>query len=155
MLFLLIYSRYGSCVPFSPYLLGSGIPCNNNVYKSGTDYVYIKNSNESFQPLNVIGQIEAELHENSLNHCLNSTIRVICHFYLPPCGNSTHFEPPTSVCSDACLLQSEMCPTHWRAFESELRRINNTLSCSNVENAVGPFPHSCSNVGVDTSKLST
>ncbi|CAI8029843.1 Tyrosine-protein kinase transforming protein RYK, partial [Geodia barretti] len=145
------FNRYGSCVPFSPYLLGSGgIPCDS-VYESGTDYVYLKNSSESFQPLNVLGGIEQQLDDVFSNHdCTLSTVRMICHYYLPPCGNSTHFEPPTSVCSDACYLQSQICPSYWTFVESRLGQIeSNPLNCSFSESILNPIPHtSCSHLGV-------
>ena len=147
--------RYGSCVPFSPYLLGTGgIPCDE-VYETGTDYVYIKNGNESLQPLSLLGGIENQLHDLfSTDDCTLSTIRMMCHYYLPPCGNSTHFEPPTSVCSDACVLLSQMCPFHWTYIvESELGLIDSyPLNCSYMDYSVlNPLPHSCSNLGIYTS----
>ena len=144
----LAHCRYGSCVPFSEYMLGSGIPCDR-VYESGTDYVYII---ESIQTLNVIWEIEEELQEDS--YCIDSLLRMICHYYLPPCGNSTDFEPPTSVCSDACYLLSKMCPTHWGYFESELRKENIPLNCSYVEYVYSLYD-SCSDLGVRTSKFYT
>ena len=144
-----IIIRYGSCVPFSPYLLGNGIPCDS-VYESGTDYVYIKYSSESLQPLNVIGGVEDVLQKESSSddfYCMNSIIQMICHYYLPPCGNSTHFEPPTFVCSDVCHLLSQMCPTQWGAFESKLRKESNSLNCSYMEN-LHSLDHSCLDLGV-------
>ena len=147
--FILAHCRYGSCVPFSEYMLGSGIPCNR-VYDSGTDYVYINNSIESIQTLSFIWEIEEELQEDS--YCIDSLLRMMCHYYLPPCGNSTHFEPPTSVCSDACYLLSQMCPTDWGDFELKLRGESNPLNCLYVDN-VHPFNHSCSDLGVYMSKF--
>ena len=128
-------------------MLGRDIPCES-VYESGTDYVYIKKSSEFFQTLNEIWRIEKKLQEDS-TFCMNSTIRMICHHYLPPCGNSTHFEPPTAVCSDACLLQSQMCHTHWSDFEKE---ISNPPNCSHLENAL---PLCWSDQEISTSKFST
>ena len=151
----IIIIRYGSCVPFLPYLLGRGIPCDS-VYKSGTDYVYIENSSESLQPLNVIGEVEDVLQvESSLNdfYCMNLTIHLICHYYLPSCGNSTHFKPPTFVCSDACHLLSQMCPTHWGAYESKLKGKSNPLNCSYIKQNTDPLNHSCSDLGVYTSEF--
>ena len=150
VLLLHVHPRYGSCVPFSPYLLGTGgIPCDE-VYETGTDYVYINNANESLQPLNILGGIERELDDVFSDHdCTLSTMRMICHYYLPPCGNSTHFEPPTSVCSDACHQQSQMCPFHWTFIESRLG--SNPLNCSYTDAVLNPLPHSCSDLGVYTS----
>ena len=145
--FLLTLFRNGSCVPFSPNLLGTDIPCESD-YDSGTDYVYIQDR-ESFQALSIIWRIQDEFKEDSF--CMNSTIKMICHHYLPPCGNSTHFEPPTAVCSDACLLQSHMCRTNWSHFESQLSEISNPLNCSHLENA----PLCWSDQEVSISKFST
>ena len=145
--FLLTLSRHGSCVPFSPNLLGRDIPCES-VYESGTDYVYVED-HEPFRALNIIWRIQNEFKEDSF--CRNSTIKMICHHYLPPCGNSTHFEPPSAVCSDACLLQRHMCRTRWSKFESQLSEISNPLNCSHLENA----PLCWSDQEISTSKFST
>ena len=49
-------NRYGNCLPFSNYPTAIGIPCDS-VYEIGTDYVYIRNGNETLEVLNAIGEI--------------------------------------------------------------------------------------------------
>ena len=34
--------------------------------------------------------------------CIAETRLELCQYYMPPCGNSTLFEPPKSVCGGVC-----------------------------------------------------
>ena len=45
--------------------------------------------------------------------CFDPALRVLCHYYLPPCGNSTTFESPTSVCMETCYYLQDICPNEW------------------------------------------
>ena len=142
--------RYGICVQFllSPTLHFTTL-CEG-VYQKGRDYVYISKQMTSVdysKILNVIGDREQFFKENNSTHiCTNPLLRMICHYYLPPCGNSTHFEPPTSVCEDACELLSEICPSLLGNFQDRLMSATgDQLECST--SILEPLPHSCSNLG--------
>jgi len=39
--------------------------------------------------------------------CREVAREVVCYFYYPPCGNSTTFEPPISVCQDECAYVND------------------------------------------------
>ena len=36
--------------------------------------------------------------------CVEQVHRILCHYYLPPCGNATHHVPPSSICQKDCLI---------------------------------------------------
>ena len=149
---LFVYDfRYGTCIPFSlsPTLNHSTL-CEG-VYQKGKDYVYISKQETAdyyAKVLNVIGETEHFLRKNFVDdECTNPLLRMICHYYLPPCGNSTHFEPPTSVCEAACELQSEKCQSFLDNFQQTLERFTgDQLKCST--SILDPLPHSCSNLGL-------
>ena len=128
-------------------MTSNGIPCDS-VYDVKNDYVYISSLLEMLEPLRVIAEYE---HQYDVIGCPQSTLRMVCQLYLPPCGNSTHFEPPISVCSHGCYLQNHICPTYWENWENLLFHTeNNLLSCSRAENII---PNSCSDRGVFTCEL--
>ena len=143
----LYFFRYGSCIPFSlsPTLNFSESLCEG-VYQKGKDYVYIskqKTVEYYTNILNAIGEMENFLKENFVeDECTNTTLRMICHYYLPPCGNSTYFEHPTSVCEAACEQQSEKCQSLLDYFKQRAK-----FNCST--SILDPLPHSCSNLRFD------
>ena len=85
-----------------------------------------------------------------VDECIEPTTQIICKYYLPSCGNSTHFEPPTSVCRTECHIQSQMCPIHWSTFVNKFNWSGAApINCSNTGEIIYPLPHCCSNVGMD------
>ena len=153
----LYIGRYGNCVPYNAREMPT--PCDD-FYKSGVDYVYI--------PYQRIGGSFSKFMANvvkfgpqllsSLESCYETARRVICHFYLPPCGNSTHFQPPTSVCSDTCKQLRDLCPTEWdsvvQTFEQNriILEVDGLLfiDCEDTGQYLSPLPHCCSKAGVNT-----
>ena len=153
--YLFVYDfRYGTCIPFSLSPTLNFTTLCEGVYQKGKDYVYIskqKTADYYAKLLNVIGETEHLLRKTFVeNECTDPFLRMICHYYLPPCGNSTHFEPPTSVCEYACELQSEKC--HFFLDNFQHRLTGDQLNCST--SILDPLPHSCSNLGYDISSKS-
>lgn len=140
--------RYGTCFPFQADEEISS-PCDF-LYKSGVDYIYASYSSiENFgKYIKTITKTATRLTSVS-DECLRSTIRVMCHYYLPSCGNSTHFKPPTSVCSNVCHIQSQMCPYEWTEFMNAfVNDMIGFINCNNTGKLLDPLPHCCSNVGI-------
>ena len=85
-------------MPFSSYIAFAGSPCDS-VYESGKDYVFIRHDKQFLDRLRMIADFENQLEASYQGNCVESTIRLICHYYLPPCGNSADFTSPApSVC---------------------------------------------------------
>ena len=146
------YSRYGFCVPFisQRYLSRYGVPCDK-VYEEGIDYVFIQ-SNKTFNYYELwssISKAEDIIEEDSNKQCNKKINRMICHYYIPPCGNSTLFVPPTSVCSDACEQLKQTCSYQWRVFQNTVnKQWFDPLTCNDTGKILDPLPYSCSNIGV-------
>ena len=129
-LFVYIF-RYEICLPFllSPTLNFTTL-CEG-VYQKERDYVYISKQMTAVDYSNILNAIGDIENEFSTDECTDPLLRMICHYYLPPCGNSAHFEPPTSVCEDACELQSEKCLSLLAHFQQRLMRATgDQLECS-------------------------
>ena len=109
------------------------------------------------QLLKIISETESILKEGFIGvECAINTIRMICHYYLPPCGNATHFEPPTSVCSAACQQQIQTCQDFFGRFQGKLQEMNiDPLTCLDNESILSPLPHSCSDLGLVSEYIST
>ena len=87
---------------------------------------------------------------------------VLCHYYLPPCGNATVFELPTSVCEDVCEHLENLCPEVVREidifFETNKEILApyglTMINCSNTGDYLPPIQHCCSSLGIDIRKFS-
>ena len=133
-------------------------PCDD-LYVSGVDYVYIPYTryDGNFENLmDGITRVASQLAVAFAN-CFEPARRVLCHFYLPPCGNSSMFEPPSSVCEEACTELSKLCPIGWAQVVSffELNEVNaaplglSLIDCSNSGKYLNPIPNCCSNIGIN------
>ena len=154
---MFFFCRYGNCVPYHSQARQS--PCDD-VFESGVDYVYISHSRfrgRFSRFMDNIIKFGPQLLAN-LENCYDIARQVICHFYLPPCGNSTHFEPPTSVCSDTCYQLRDLCPTEWDVIVDVFEQNRLILGadrllfidCEDTGAYLSPIPHCCSNAGVNT-----
>ena len=152
---LFTYS-FGSCVPYKIREEG-GTPCDV-VYTAGVDYFYLSNRRTDGDIDRYLDLVEdSELITNVVpEKCFDPALRILCHFYFPPCGNSTIFQSPTSVCIEFCNYLQETCPFEWEIvigyFEENdfwLRPIGLTfINCSNTGEYLDPLPYCCSDVGL-------
>ena len=78
-------------------------------------------------------------------YCVREIFRVLCYFYLPPCGNSTHLAPPPSICQEECHTVQRECNTTWNTVFKNLDPI---LECSDTSMLLFPVPHCCIGAGL-------
>jgi len=107
------FYRFGNCVPYEAD--EESLSCDA-LYTPGVDYVYIPyqraggNIDEYLYNLELAGLFISGV---PLHQCFESAKEVLCHYLLPPCGNATVFEPPTSVCMEVCNYLRKLCPMEW------------------------------------------
>ena len=88
---------------------------------------------------------------DSVSHnedCVKQVFRVLCHFYLPPCGNTTHPAPPSSICQEECQMVQEYCSDMWNSALLALNTINHAIECNNTSTLLFPVPHCCTGAGL-------
>lgn len=134
----------------------------DDLYKPGVDYVYVP-QNRSRGSFSRLIEDMAEFGPSllaSLSECYETARRVLCHFYLPPCGNSTTFTAPSAVCPEQCNLISQLCPEQWAEVVNQFE-INDVLvaaeglrliDCAFPGKHLHPLPHCCSDVGINICK---
>ena len=90
------------------------------------------------------------------DECQDLALRILCHYFLPPCGNSTTFKPPTSVCMETCNYMQETCPNEWNLVLAYFEEVDISarnhgatfINCSDTGQYLNPLPHCCSNLGI-------
>ena len=157
--FLLTHS-YGNCVPFDTSTLPSRTPCDD-LFQQGVDYVYIpytRTGGDLRSYLRFLVDIDIAF-QLAPDRCKREAQLILCHYFLPPCGNSTVFEPPTSVCKDVCNYLRNLCPVEYEFMleyfqqQPSLSQAGLTfINCSNTGEYIEPLPHCCSDVGIDIRK---
>ena len=131
----------------------------DGVVKPGTDYVYaasrLGDQRTIAQVLNEnIKSIEPVIAEHDKD-CVKLVFRALCHFYLPPCGNSTHAAFPSSVCQEECTVVQEKCETVWNTILSAFNNTDPVIHCNDTSKLLFPVPHCCSDILLDPDSLTT
>lgn len=147
--------RYGNCVPFRAREEES---ICDDLYISGVDYIYVPQSryHGRYSQLMADTIFFGPLLLAGLDKCYDVARRMICHFYFPPCGNSTVFELPTSVCKDTCRAVESICGEEWdnvvKMFEQNrvvLELVGQTfINCDDPGHHLNPIPYKCTDLGI-------
>ena len=84
--------------------------------------------------------------------CVKKVFRVLCRYYLPPCGNSTHPVPPSSICQEECQMVQKKCNRTWETVLFVFKDIPlPTIQCNDTSRLLFPVPHCCSDGGLGLS----
>ena len=148
-------------VPFYP--ITSPTPCDD-LYEPDVDYIYVPLSRSRGIYSKIMKDIAMFGHFllGELVECSELARRVICHFYFPPSGNITHFQPPVTVCPEQCRLIEQLCPEAWasvvKKFEDNSAIISSSglqfIECDFPGRHLSPLPHCCSDLGLNACKCS-
>ena len=141
---------YGEC---SVYISEATI-CDD-VLRPGIDFVYARSKlghqSTISQLLNEkINDAETFIGDNEQD-CVKQVFRVLCHFYLPPCGNSTHPVPPSSICKEQCQIVQNKCQKTWLTLFLAFRNVNPIIQCNDTSRLLFPVPHCCMDAGLGLS----
>ena len=161
---ILHFFRNGICLPFQTRD-HEPTPCDL-LYESGVDYVYVpwnRVNGDYYELMFAVFEYGSifQLFFGDLE-CTESALHLFCQYYLPPCGNSTHFEPPAALCPSACHIPSLLCPDAWanvvNVYETNIDIVNmdnlHLINCSDTGEHLHPVPHCCHDAGINTSELS-
>ena len=121
----------------------------NGILRHGVDFVYISNKLSSTQSnlsttLNHKLQGFVSIHDKD---CVELVFRVMCHYYLPPCGNFTHPLPPTSLCQEECAHIQGSCPATWEAATIAFTDPP-FINCEGTFDLLSPLPTCCTGAGI-------
>ena len=158
----LSHLSYGSCFPYDTSSTPSGTPCDE-IYTQQETYVFLSSRRTEgdfnrylrrFRDINTFFDLIIPAK------CINETRKVLCHFFLPTCGNSTVFKPPTSVCEDICEHLRNICPDefqqlslHFQLNSGVLQPLGLTMiNCLDTGDYISPLQHCCSDLGIEIRK---
>ena len=149
--------RYGKCLPYNTS--GThGTQCDE-LYTEGETYVFLSSRRLGGK----LDRYLALLQDTKLffdlipPECINEARKVLCHYYFPTCGNSTVFEPPTSVCEDVCEHLRNLCPDLFEklalyfAYNTAVLAPNGLtmINCFITGDYLSPLQHCCSDLDIE------
>ena len=147
--------RHGNCVPYRQQDLPS---ICDRFYTSGVDFVYdpYERDGDIYTLLRSLNRILL-LIQSTLEDCNGPIVEVLCHFWFPPCGNTSVVKSPTSVCEEACRYVFGLCSEQWQEILDMVEENGfitgdsglSSINCSNTGEYLEPLPHCCSYVGVE------
>ena len=144
--------RYGRCVPYVKSSREN--PCDP-LFRDGIDHVFVpfrRTSGDVVRLNDFVADTSIAIDLIS-DACRERARKLLCYFYYPPCGNSTMFEPPNAICSDACTrIRDDHCAAEWDAasawFNGNTNDITtnglNFIVCNDPGAFLYPLPHCCS-----------
>ena len=134
----------------------------DDFYRPGIDYVYVPHTRSQGSYARLIRDMAqfGTLLIQPLMTCDLPVNRLLCHFYLPPCGNVTHFQPPTAVCPEQCRAITEQCPEEWAIALDYYARAGSIIEmeglqlidCNFPGELLAPLPYCCTDAGINISK---
>ena len=125
----------------------------SGVLSLGSDYVFISNSLGTQTNIGTaLDEIALPLVASEDEECLQQMFKVICHYYLPPCGNITHHPLlPSSLCQEECFRVQSTCPALWQAAAAAtagLADFYSSIDCSITSQLLFPLPNCCTGAGI-------
>ena len=79
--------------------------------------------------------------------CRDKIYRIICKYYLSPCGTVSAQLSPSSICPEDCSAVQMECPAAWEAAQLGLKDYN-YISCDDTSAFLFPLPNCCTGIGL-------
>ena len=124
----------------------------NDPLRLGVDYVYVSNklggSQNSISTLlnDKIQSVKDIIATHDMD-CVDQVFKLMCHYYLPPCGNSTHFMLPPSLCEEECIYVKNGCRATWQAAAIVFTDPS-FIDCDDTSHLLCPLPNCCTDAGI-------
>ena len=124
--------------------------CNEEITPF-TNYVFILNTYGSQQDIEHFLQsaIPHSAIAEADDYCRKQIRRILCNYYLIPCGNVTSKHPPSSICAEECSLVQETCSSLWEAVRLPLDALLPFINCSDASSSLIPLSNCCTGVGIE------
>ena len=82
------------------------------------------------------------------DYCRDQIYRIVCNYYLIPCGNDTSRHPPSSICPEECMLAQETCRSAWEAVRLAMASTLPFIDCNDTSLPLIPLPNCCTGEGI-------
>lgn len=137
----ILYTRFGRCIAYT-----GGVEVCDGILTAGTDFVYIKSHSDNIS-VYLNDKINGSLFVDHRKDCVLQVFRIMCYYFLPPCGNKTKIIQPSSVCQEECSQVQSSCQDTWHLIKLRFNS-NPFISCEDTSELLYPLPHCCTGAGI-------
>ena len=140
--------RFGKCKAYTDDV---EVYVCNGLLSPGLDRIYLPKSDETQS--NIITLLNTKIRKSNRffatydKDCVDQVFRVMCHYYLPSCGNMTHLLPPSSICQEECSQVQSQCQKAWQGAE-DLLYPHPFINCDDTSLLLFPLPNCCTGAGI-------
>ena len=134
------------CEPYS----GDLAECNE-ILTPALDYVFIPRARGTQE--HVVSLLQSSLPDLTIteagDYCREQIYRIVCNYYLNPCGSEEDEYPPLSICSEQCVIVKETCHSAWEAVRLAMAGSDLPfIDCNDTSVSPIPLPNCCTGVGI-------
>ena len=94
--------------------------------------------------------MQNSLFVNNDKECVDQVFRIICHYFLPPCGTVTNSLLPSSICWEECSQVQSSCQETWDLAKS-IFGSDPFIDCEDTADLLFPIPNCCTGAGIEMS----
>ena len=143
----LILLRYGEC---EAYIIETEVCVG--ILRTGIDYVFINHHLGTQTDIGSVLDQSIKLAKNVITSedvaCLKQVSRILCHYYLPTCGNTTDTVLPSLLCQEECVFVRSTCQRVWELVESSFNNSYHFINCKNTSQTLFPQQVCCYEVDI-------
>ena len=113
--------------------------------------MYTVSGSSQFTILGEVNLLEAIVSSEENVKCQDLMSRIVCNFYLPPCGNSiggSHL--PLSLCKEECEFVMDRCSNLWvLVYQRTIEQGLTVIDCNDTSRHFQELPTCCSDFGIN------
>ena len=119
----------------------------DGVFTEEKDYVFIATTHDSQKYISTFLEESVLIThdiilENGGISCRDLIYRIICNYYLSPCGTEI---PPSSICPEDCSAVQMECPVAWKIAKLGFKEF---INCDDTSALLFPLPNCCKGLGI-------
>lgn len=92
-------------------------------------------------------KVPSALFSGYAKNCVENMFRIICYYFLPPCGTTKNPHLPSSICEKECSEVQVSCQNLWDFVKSRLGS-EQFIDCEDTSDLLFPIPNCCTGAGV-------
>ena len=119
----------------------------DTVFRRNIDYVFVaavhgNQSNVSIFLEEALALVHKSYTDTNAPMCYERILKMMCKYYMAPCGKESSLTLPVSVCPEECSEVKRDCPTLWDSAKYTLAQ-HQFIDCTDTTVFIAPFPHCC------------
>ena len=127
----------------------------DDIFTVGIDYVFVPRIHGTHSSQEAISKIlSVAVLELQNSNCRDHMLKIICNYYLSPCGTKSFQVTPYSICPEDCNAVQKKCSVEWKAVQQGLKEYQ-FIDCTYTSTLLFPLKSCCKRVDLPLKPLTT